>query len=79
MSDVPKRRWLIYAASFVFPFFGLAYGMVEITKPEEEARRRGKTCIILGLAAAVLICVGALAYLAYQIKQGLGAVGGIGG
>ncbi len=78
MADTPKRRWLIYAGSFVFPFFGLAYGMVEIAKPEATARRRGKTCVILGLAAVVLICVGAVAYLVYQMKQGLGAVGGIG-
>jgi len=72
--DQPKHRWLVYVGSFVFPFFGLAYGMVELCKPETDARRRGRTCVILGLAAAALVCAGAIAYLALQIKAGLGSL-----
>ncbi len=67
-----KYVWLVYVAAFVFPFFGLAYGALERAKPEEEHRRRGKTCLILGIAATALVCAGGVTWLALGLKSGFG-------
>ncbi len=70
-----KSKWrnaLTYAASFVFPFFGVAYGALEICKGEEAERRRGKVCIVLGVAALVLACVGGAVWMALGLKAGFG-------
>ena len=65
-------RALTYGASFVFPFFGVAYGALEICKGEEAERRRGKICIVLGVAALVLACVGGAVWMALGLKAGFG-------
>lgn len=70
-----KSKWrsvLTYAASFVFPFFGITYGALEICKGEEAERRRGKICIVLGIAAIVLVCVGGAVWLTLGLKAGFG-------
>jgi len=70
-----KSTWrsaLTYAASFVFPFFGVAYGALEMCKGEEANRRRGKICLVLGIAALVLVCVGGAVWLALGLKAGFG-------
>jgi hypothetical protein len=63
---------LTYAASFFFPFFGIAYGALEICKGEDADRRRGKICIALGIAAVVLVCVGGVVWLTLGLKAGFG-------
>ncbi len=65
-------RALPYAASFVFPFFGVAYGALEMCKGEEADRRRGKICIALGVAGLVLVCVGGAVWMALGLKAGFG-------
>jgi hypothetical protein len=68
---MPNRElpaWVFYVASFVFPFFGITYGILELCKPEAEHRKRGKTSLILALAAVVLICAGATAYMAWGLR-----------
>ena len=64
------RAFLTYAASFLFPFFGIAYGMLETCKVEPEKKRRGKICIALGIAGIVLVCAGAVTWLALGLKSG---------
>lgn len=65
-----ESHWWKYIAAFVFPFFGLAYGVLQTAQPEVEARRRGKACIILGIVSAAVICVGAVLYIVYNVKEG---------
>ena len=64
------RAFATYAGSFLFPFFGIAYGMLETCKVEPEKKRRGKICIALGITGIVLICAGAVAWLALGLKAG---------
>lgn len=64
------RTFATYAASFLFPFFGIAYGMLETCKVEPEKKRRGKICIALGIAGIVLVCAGAVTWLALGLKSG---------
>jgi hypothetical protein len=76
MPSRPRRgRWLVYVAAFAFPVFGLAYGILEMTKPEAEHRRRGKLCAVLAVVATVLLCAGAVAYVVYSVKTGLNVAG----
>lgn len=63
---------MTYGASFVFPFFGIAYGALEMCKGEKVNRRRGKICIVLGIVALVLVCVGGAVWLALGLKAGFG-------
>jgi hypothetical protein len=68
-----RPTWLkivTYAASFLFPFFGLAYGALERCREEPEANRRGKICLILGIAGLVVACGAATAWLALGLKAG---------
>lgn len=65
-------RALPYVASFVFPFFGVAYGALEMCKGEEAERRRGKICIVLGVAGLVLVCAGGVVWMALGLKAGFG-------
>ncbi len=70
-----KSKWrsvLTYVASFVFPLFGVAYGALEMCKGEDADRRRGKICIVLGVAALVLVCVGGAVWMALGLKAGFG-------
>jgi hypothetical protein len=66
------RAALTYLACFIFPFFGIAYGLLESCKVEPEKKRRGKICVALGVAATALVCVGAVAWLALGLKAGFG-------
>ena len=72
MAEKNKYGWLVYAAAFLFPFFGLAYGALENAKPEEEHRRRGKRCLVLGTVAAAVLCVGAVVWMALGLRAGFG-------
>ncbi len=67
-----KFEWLIYIASFAFPFLGIAYGTLEICKPEAARQRRGKLCLALGVAALVFVCAGATAWMAFGLKTDFG-------
>ena len=71
-TESKGRAVLTYAAAFLFPFFGIAYGMLETCKVEPEKKRRGKICIALGITGIVLACVGAVAWLALGLKAGFG-------
>lgn len=64
------RKIATYAASFLFPFFGLAYGALERCREEPEANRRGKICLILGIAGLVVACGAATAWLVLGLKAG---------
>lgn len=66
------RSFLIYAASLVLPFFGIAYGLLETCKVEPERKRRGKICVVLGVTGVVLVCVAAVVWLALGLKAGFG-------
>ena len=70
----PKSYWYVYLAAFLFPFFGLAYGVLERSKPEADHRRRGKACLVLGIVAGVLYCLGAAAWMALGLKAGFGFI-----
>ncbi len=70
---LPSNRWLIYLASFIFPFFGLAYGILQSAKPERVHKRMGKWCITLGLVSLVVICAGAIVWMAINIYGGFGS------
>ncbi len=65
-------RALPYVASFLFPLFGIIYGALETCKGEEADRRRGKICVALGVASLVLVCVGAVVWMALGLKAGFG-------
>jgi hypothetical protein len=70
-----KSRWfraLPYAASFLFPLFGIIYGALETCRGEAADRRRGKICIALGVASLVLVCVGGVVWMALGLKAGFG-------
>jgi uncharacterized membrane protein len=67
---VSRSGGWVYVAAFVFPFFGLAYGVLQTAQPEPESRRRGKTCIILGIVSSIVICLGAVFYIVYSVKEG---------
>jgi len=70
-----RPTWLkivTYAACFLFPFFGLAYGALERCREEPAASRRGKICLILGMAGLVVACGGAATWLALGLKAGFG-------
>jgi len=70
-----RNGWWVYVAAFVFPFFGLAYGVLQTAQPEPEPRRRGKTCIILGMLSSIVICLGAVFYIVYNVKEGFTFLG----
>jgi hypothetical protein len=70
-----RSNWhvvLTFAASFLFPFFGIAYGALETCKGEKADRRRGKICVALGIAAIALACGGAAVWLVLGLKAGVG-------
>ena len=64
----PWRKILTYATCFLFPFFGLAYGALERCREEPVASRRGKICLILGIAGLVVACGAATAWLVLGLK-----------
>ncbi len=70
-----RSKWsvfLTFAASFLFPFFGIVHGALETCKGEKADRRRGKICMALGIAGIVLVCGGAVVWLALGLKTGVG-------
>lgn len=69
-----RSKWpvvLTFVASFLFPFFGIAYGALETCKGEKADRRRGKVCMALGIAGIALVCAGAAVWLALGVKAGI--------
>jgi len=64
-EKIPKYRFLIYLLSFVLPLVGLAVGMVYYIRPQEEARRFGKVCLIVGISALILSCLSLIVWLAF--------------
>jgi hypothetical protein len=69
---LPKHRYLYYVGSFLFPFFGLAFGVVAQTNVEAKYRRTGKICIWLAIVALVLVCVGSLTWAGLFLRGGAG-------
>ncbi len=70
-----RSKWsvfLTFAASFLFPFFGIVHGALETCKGEKADRRCGKICMALGIAGIVLVCGGAVVWLALGLKAGVG-------
>lgn len=72
----PKHRYLYYVGSFLFPFFGLAFGVVAQTNVEAEYRRTGKICIWLAIVSLVLVCAGSLTWAGLFLRGGAGEVFG---
>ncbi|MCP4229403.1 MAG: hypothetical protein GY771_04560 [bacterium] len=70
--NLPRYSALIYIASFLFPFFGLIYGLIQSAKPERAYKRMGKWCIALGLISVVAICVGSIVWMGVNIYGGFG-------
>jgi hypothetical protein len=67
-----KHRVLFYLGSFLFPFFGLVFGVVAQTNAETDYRRMGKICIWLAIASLVLICVASLVWAGLFLWGGTG-------
>ncbi|UCE26332.1 MAG: hypothetical protein JSW52_08200 [Candidatus Coatesbacteria bacterium] len=68
----PKHRYLCYVGSFLFPFFGLVFGVVAQTNAEADYRRSGKICIWLAIVALVLVCAGSLIWAGLFLWGGAG-------
>ena len=66
MSEKPPRaRFLVYLLSFTMPLVGLVVGMVYSLRQEEEPRRFGKICLIIGIVAIIFACIALLVWLAF--------------
>lgn len=71
-----RKEWwrkLVYVAAFLFPFFGIVYGMFETTREDAASRRRGKWVVILGVSGLVTACVAAAMWLILTLRTGLAA------
>ncbi len=53
----PEPRWLFYILSFVISLFGIIFGIIYMTKDDEENKKFGKICLILGIIPAALGCI----------------------
>jgi len=70
----PKHRYLIYVGSFLFPFFGLAFGVIAQTNAEADYRRTGKICVWLAIISLALVCAGSLTWAGLFLMGGAGEV-----
>lgn len=70
-SEVPKgplmssgMKTLLYILSFFIPIVGIIVGAIYRTKPEDEYKEVGKTCIVLGIVSFVInVGLAALLYV----------------
>ncbi len=53
----PEPRWLFYVLSAIMPIAGVIIGVIFQSKPDEENRKFGKTClyIAVGVIAAIIL------------------------
>jgi hypothetical protein len=47
---------LLYIVSFLIPLAGIIIGVIYMGKEDEESKALGKTCLIIGIVAFVLVC-----------------------
>jgi hypothetical protein len=73
---LPKHWYLYNVGSFLFPFFGIAFGVVAQTNAEAGYRRMGKICLWLALVSLLLICAGSLTWAGLYLWGGAGEVFG---
>jgi tellurite resistance protein TehA-like permease len=53
----PEPKWLFYVLSFIVGLFGIIFGIVYMTKENEESKKFGKICLLLGLLPIILGCL----------------------
>lgn len=53
----PEPRWLFYVLSAIMPIAGVIIGVIFQSKPDEENRKFGKTClyIAVGVIGAIIL------------------------
>lgn len=60
----PEPRWLFYILSAIIPVAGVVVGVIFYTKPDEENKKFGKTCLYIAVAiigAIVLLYIAMIA------------------
>jgi membrane-associated HD superfamily phosphohydrolase len=55
-EETPEPKWLFYVLSFIVPIAGIVIGVIYFSKPDEEPRKFGKTCLIIA-AMSVALCL----------------------
>lgn len=73
---LPKYRYLYYAGSFLFPFFGLAFGVIAQTNTEAGYRKMGKICLWLALVSLLLVCAASITWAGLYLWGGAGELFG---
>ncbi len=47
-------RVLLYIVSFIIPLVGIILGIVYMVKPDQDSKKFGKMCLILGIISIIL-------------------------
>jgi hypothetical protein len=63
----PEPRWLFYALSAIIPVAGVVIGVIFYTKPDEENKKFGKTCLYIAVAVIAAIVALYVAIIALYI------------
>ncbi|NIT34915.1 MAG: hypothetical protein GTN49_00195 [candidate division Zixibacteria bacterium] len=59
----PKRRWLYYVISFIFPLAGIVVAAIYLRKPDAACKTFGKKCLVAAVIPLLLCCVSYILHL----------------
>ncbi len=59
----PKRRWLFYLISLVFPLAGIIVAAIYLRRPDAACKAFGKKCLVAAVIPLLLCCVSYILHL----------------
>ncbi len=77
-ETIPEPKPLFYILSFIIPIAGIILGALFLSKPDEELKKFGKTCLILALIPIILLVLMICCYILFYVVFIVGYLGFIG-
>ena len=64
---IPEPRPLFYVLSFIIPIAGIILGAIYLSKPDDEMKKFGKTCLIIALIPIILLILMICCYILFYV------------
>ena len=64
---IPEPKALFYVVSVIIPIAGIILGAMYLSKPDDELKKFGKTCLILALIPIILLILMICCYILFYV------------
>ena len=71
-DGAPDAKWLFYILAILFPVIGIIIGIIYMKKDNEEAKKFGKTTLMISIAVLLIQCLCSIAF--FFFGSSLGAI-----